>query len=896
MSARISEGVSASGDFPSKKGDSPAFNSLSSVHRCEVSPETERPPRPRRGVSPPGGHAAPTLRFTAIVRRTTAREASRLLGNQDVGEATCPATCPAGEYCEAGVCIPGCDEASDCPNTFECDLGSNSCVCPSQTHECSGVCVSDDDVNTCGTLCTPCQASGLYEPECPSGQCVEVCRSPNLECGGSCVACPTDPNATATGCDAGQCVVTACVSPLVPCPSGCCSGNVETIVEGSIKAYAPGAIAVDSTGTRHVAYFNRTDGTIEYAVETTNGWTIETIGDTRQASDFAFGGFSRAVAPSIAVDSTDRPHIVYIDSSTDLTHAVRNAAGWTKTTIDSSGTASAEIVIDDSDGLHVTYFARYRQVRVRYASFDGTSWTVTDVRDDTAPAGLTLGPNGDLHLLTVTSGRLEHAHYDGTSWTFEVVEPTTGGFFGPFDLDVSPNGTVHAAYQQYNVGLIHRSRAGGTWGAANLAVPDSDAENNSNLTIIAEDSGTVHIAYTEKFNTFTVDESARYVTGSGTTWSDEPIALGEYYGATLLETATGTEALIVGGPRLHVAVATRNASNWSLDPVDGDRPIRSAVGYTTDSAAWGHAVVINRSADTFEHYYEGAGGWTMQTVTASPVLENASAPVSDGSGNVYFAAKDASDELFLYTWDGTNLTRAFVSADVESLAADSVAIGPGDDVRIVYRWLDCVNASCVGRQLREGYRSSNAWTFRVVTSITTVGSVWDAAVDPSGYLHLATQESLRDEVSYSVFDGTDFTTQLLGDGGGSQALILDASGNPQVVTEGVAGLNTDIIAYLWDGTAFASSTVANSVDTELWYEVQPRIAFDGAGGLHVVYWDEGAGDLQLASYDQATWSARLLSTSSYVPQAVHLDFDASDPIVVFNDIGVGGVFRYSEGP
>ena len=112
------------------------------------------------------------------------------------------------------------------------DLGAPDVTCEPGKHACEGTCVSDDDVASCGTRCTPCPApqggtatcdqtvcgatcpAGLRvcqgrcvaaeEPcgGCPTGRnpCFGACVDPtSLEaCGSSCTVCPEDPNGTSS--------------------------------------------------------------------------------------------------------------------------------------------------------------------------------------------------------------------------------------------------------------------------------------------------------------------------------------------------------------------------------------------------------------------------------------------------------------------------------------------------------------------------------------------------------------------------------------------------------------------------------------------------------------------------------------------------------------------------
>jgi hypothetical protein len=109
----------------------------------------------------------------------------------------CPRTimCAPGEVMVEGRC------AGDCPpgSTSGCrDTGvvvdaaaleaGDAISCPSGTHTCSGACVSNDAVTSCGTRCEPCPAPAGARPTCMSQQCGIECLAGFERVGESCEA------------------------------------------------------------------------------------------------------------------------------------------------------------------------------------------------------------------------------------------------------------------------------------------------------------------------------------------------------------------------------------------------------------------------------------------------------------------------------------------------------------------------------------------------------------------------------------------------------------------------------------------------------------------------------------------------------------------------------------
>ncbi len=148
----------------------------------------------------------------------------------------------AGATPGADVCTSGCCTASDCaaiPNgTVTCDTSTHTCVagsCDATFHICSGACVSNGSVNSCGaTSCTACPAGDSCQtPACnASTSCGFVASGPSPCCNTltDCVAAnscqvPSACNATTNRCKfTGKTGVSGCCTTATDCalPSDAC--------------------------------------------------------------------------------------------------------------------------------------------------------------------------------------------------------------------------------------------------------------------------------------------------------------------------------------------------------------------------------------------------------------------------------------------------------------------------------------------------------------------------------------------------------------------------------------------------------------------------------------------------------------------------------------------------
>ena len=81
--------------------------------------------------------------------------------------------CPVKSYCDnaQNKCVAGCLSSDHCPAGRVCDTKKNDCVCGERTHNCFGVCASNDAVATCGQACAPCIAPANATATCNGEAC-----------------------------------------------------------------------------------------------------------------------------------------------------------------------------------------------------------------------------------------------------------------------------------------------------------------------------------------------------------------------------------------------------------------------------------------------------------------------------------------------------------------------------------------------------------------------------------------------------------------------------------------------------------------------------------------------------------------------------------------------------
>ncbi len=141
---------------------------------------------------------------------------------------------------------------------------------------------------------------------------------------------------------------------------------------------------------------------------------------------------------SLALDSSDEPHIIYQDRSNNcLKYAYHNASGWHIETVASYGdyqgqNPRASLVIDSSDHPCISYYD-YEGNDLKYAHHDGSGWHYEIVDNSSEGVGmwnsLALDSVGRPHVSyckwNLELSRLEglkYAYRDDTGWQIENVD------------------------------------------------------------------------------------------------------------------------------------------------------------------------------------------------------------------------------------------------------------------------------------------------------------------------------------------------------------------------------------------------------------------------------------------------------------------------------------------
>ena len=381
-------------------------------------------------------------------------------------------------------CVDGsqCRDANDCQSLY-CPEGR--CVsCPVGQHACANRCVSNFDVATCGTACTPCPAPNNGVATCDGttcgircnpgfNACGNNCFSNNdpSRCGPSCTRCTAPSNGTPR-CIAGACNWD-CNAGLIVCGFSCRTNNCPyarlTLPRSRSGArFEDAAARFDGTGHLHVVGAETLalqPYRLVYSVYDGTGWT------TNASIQFGGGGASATeVITGVSIDTGPSATVASFDLSGPAATgrlATWTGSGWQVQTIAESRQSNG--VRLDSLGDPWTAFRHINDGRPHVARLTSTGWEPEAAAAQSSDLShLERGPSGQLSMLQyATVGGLREYRYArrAGSWSAEPL-----GRFARAALAEGPFGTSHFVATSTN-GIQYRSRVGGAWGRLETVEP-----------------------------------------------------------------------------------------------------------------------------------------------------------------------------------------------------------------------------------------------------------------------------------------------------------------------------------------------------------------------------------------------------------------------------------------
>jgi hypothetical protein len=257
------------------------------------------------------------------------------------------------------------------------------------------------------------------------------------------------------------------------------------------------SIAVDSVGNAHIHYsyddhyFNPPYSSVRmdnyYTTHAAGTWASVLVDHPVW------------VNANIALDSTDAVHVSYLDFP-GLTHAVYGSGAWTAEVADAQAWCDASLAIDSTDKIHLAYRASSSpNDEVRYASNTSGAWA-SQVVDTSGSVGCAVSGNrvsiavdaaGAAHIVYAGNSPdygLQYATNRGGPWTVSVVNQD---YVEQVSAAVDPTGTVHVVYANNVNELRYAHNAIGTWTTETIET----AGSTGYPSLAVDAGGKAHVSY-----------------------------------------------------------------------------------------------------------------------------------------------------------------------------------------------------------------------------------------------------------------------------------------------------------------------------------------------------------------------------------------------------------------
>lgn len=210
------------------------------------------------------------------------------------------------------------------------------------------------------------------------------------------------------------------------------------------------SLAFTSLGHPALAYYDKGERELRYAVRTESVWFSETIrGEVSKLGSLAF-------SPS------GDPGIAFVDSNSALRYTTSKDGNWKETAaVASVVTGSTARLAFAPDGHPAMGFIEASTSEAKYVKFDGTTWAIESVAGNIFVLDFKFLPSGEPAFALVEFPTLKYAVRSNGTWMVTTVDASVGDI----SLGVTRGGSPAIAYHDFSSNLRYADFDGSLWSA-----------------------------------------------------------------------------------------------------------------------------------------------------------------------------------------------------------------------------------------------------------------------------------------------------------------------------------------------------------------------------------------------------------------------------------------------
>ncbi len=500
--------------------------------------------------------------------------------------------------------------------------------------------------------------------------------------------------------------------------------NTEEIDSGPTSAGHDVSLALDSNDSPHIVFILQSPGELYHAFEVMGTWYIE----------LAISGANLGLFFSLAIDFRDDLHLSYIDRFDGVRYAVKRGAAWSKETIGHPGLSLTHnsIAADSSGNPHVCYNNRSND-GLTYGTKVSGVWireTVDAGMETGAWCSIATDQSNLPHVsyYDVTHGNLMYATIVNGTWNQEVVDKGIEDDVGRYSsIALDAAGRPHISYfddTYRDLKYIYEDPMG-SWCLRRVDEIDSVGWSTS---IAIDSTGNPHFSYFDMTH-----QDLKYARGPGYPWFNETVDSAGSVGFN-------TSIAIGLNDSVHIAYydyangdlkyANNTLGNWSIETVDSVGDVGVYPSLVIDSKGWAHIGYFNASSTSLKYAFNNGGVWSLRTI--------------DSSGDVGY-------------WT-------------------SISLNSTDEPRISYY------DSALG-DLKYAYSESGIWNVETADSLGDVGLFSSLDIDPNDKAHIAFYDRTHRDLRYATDVSGSWESEVVAfsaDVGQFASIAVSSTGNPHI--------------------------------------------------------------------------------------------------------------------